>query len=234
MLVSFELGHRSAATVALPALAAFRMPAVAFVVAGLVDTERPYWWQEAEYLAAQGGQARGLSARARAGGGGAVRAAGPGPAAQPGGAAGDLPPAGPGTPQLTSADLLALRGAASSWATTPWATPGWTPATTTRCARRVQGGHLRLARLTGESRGPSPTRTGCSTPGPNRCLRGLGYGSAFLSDGALFDLRGNGGERPDPLRISRLRERRNSRACSTGVLAGWNPAARRLRAAVAV
>jgi peptidoglycan/xylan/chitin deacetylase (PgdA/CDA1 family) len=64
VLLTFEHGHRSVATEVLPLLAARRVPALAFVVAGLVDSDRPYWWDEAEYLVAQGGWARSLSGRA--------------------------------------------------------------------------------------------------------------------------------------------------------------------------
>ncbi|MFD0331181.1 polysaccharide deacetylase family protein [Streptacidiphilus monticola] len=58
VLLTFESGHRSVVTQALPVLTERRLPAVAFVVAELVDTEQPYWWDEAEALVRAGGWAR--------------------------------------------------------------------------------------------------------------------------------------------------------------------------------
>ena len=236
VLVSFELGHRTAATVALPELTAGRVPAVAFVVAGLVDTEQPYWWQEAEYLVAQGGRARGLSARPP-GGVAAALAALPDPDRRrtleelrvtAGRQA-------PGTPQLTSADLLALRGAGVELGNHSLGHARLDSCDDYVVREEVQGGHHRLARLIGEEPRAFAYPDGVFDARVEPLLRGLGYSSAFLSDGALFDLRGVGGGQPDPLRISRLHVNAGtSRGLFDGVLAGWNPTARRLRGAVAV
>ena len=252
VLVSFELGHRSAATTALPALAACGVPAVAFVVAGLVDTEQPYWWHEAEYLIEQGGWARGLSARAPGGGGGAGRGLpGRGRAGAVAAALSALPDPdrrrsleelrvtarrqAPGVPQLTSADLLELRDAGVELGNHSLGHARLDSCDDYVLREEVEGGHHRLARLTGVEPRAFAYPDGAFDGRAEPLLRGLGYSSAFLSDGALFDLRGAGGGRPDPLRISRLQVNAGtSRGLFDGVLSGWNPAARRLRAAVAV
>jgi peptidoglycan/xylan/chitin deacetylase (PgdA/CDA1 family) len=50
VLVTFDDGDRSILDVALPVLERYGVPAVAFVVAGALDTDSPLWWQEAEAL----------------------------------------------------------------------------------------------------------------------------------------------------------------------------------------
>lgn len=58
VLVTFDDGYRSVLTEAAPLLSSYRIPAVAFVVAGLLDSCEPLWWDEAAALARQGGQTR--------------------------------------------------------------------------------------------------------------------------------------------------------------------------------
>ncbi len=60
VLITFDDGDRSIHDVALPLLVERAMPAVAFVVAGLLDTETPFWWDEVRGLIAAGGRADGL------------------------------------------------------------------------------------------------------------------------------------------------------------------------------
>ncbi|MCF2529267.1 polysaccharide deacetylase family protein [Yinghuangia soli] len=60
VLVTFDDGDVSVATEGLPLLAARGIPAVCFVVAGLIGTDTPFWWDEAEYLARHGGRSRRL------------------------------------------------------------------------------------------------------------------------------------------------------------------------------
>jgi peptidoglycan/xylan/chitin deacetylase (PgdA/CDA1 family) len=54
VLVTFDDGDRSVLDVALPLLVEQGIPAVAFVVAGLLDTDEPYWWEEVEALMTAG------------------------------------------------------------------------------------------------------------------------------------------------------------------------------------
>jgi len=54
VLVTFDDGDRSVLDAALPALRSAGIPGVAFVVAGLLDTDDPYWWDEVERLVQAG------------------------------------------------------------------------------------------------------------------------------------------------------------------------------------
>lgn len=234
VLISFEHGHRSAVTTALPVLAARSVPAVAFVVAGLVDTERPYWWQEAEFLVQQGGRARNLSVRDPAGVANALAA---------------LPDpdrrrcleelrvtarrAAPGRPQLTAADLLALRDGGVEIGNHTYGDARLNQCDDYVVREEVVGAHERLTRLTGTEPSAFAHPGGVPDLRAEALLRGLGYRSAFLSDGHLFDLRPTAASRPNPLRISRLQvSGRTTRGLIDAVLAGWSPAVRRLRGTV--
>jgi peptidoglycan/xylan/chitin deacetylase (PgdA/CDA1 family) len=55
LLITFDDGDRTVYDNALPALVARRLPAVAFVVTDLLDTDQPYWWAEVEELVAAAG-----------------------------------------------------------------------------------------------------------------------------------------------------------------------------------
>ncbi len=57
VLITFDDGARSVHDEALPLLRERGLPAAAFVVTGLLDTDEPYWWTEAEALAASEGPA---------------------------------------------------------------------------------------------------------------------------------------------------------------------------------
>lgn len=59
VLVTFDDGDRSVLEKAIPILTERSIPAVAFVVAGLLDTDTPYWWEEAVELLGQGGTSNG-------------------------------------------------------------------------------------------------------------------------------------------------------------------------------
>lgn len=59
-LITFDDGYPSVMDVALPLLRERGMPAVVFVVAGLLDTEQPFWWMEAQDLVARGASLDGV------------------------------------------------------------------------------------------------------------------------------------------------------------------------------
>ncbi len=59
-LVTFDDVDRSVVENALPVLRERGIPAAGFVVAGHLDSEVPFWWEEVEALAARGGQVRGF------------------------------------------------------------------------------------------------------------------------------------------------------------------------------
>jgi peptidoglycan/xylan/chitin deacetylase (PgdA/CDA1 family) len=54
VLVTFDDGDRSVLDVGLPALRSAGIPGVAFVVAGLLDSDEPFWWEEVEGLVRAG------------------------------------------------------------------------------------------------------------------------------------------------------------------------------------
>ncbi|OKJ16093.1 polysaccharide deacetylase family protein [Kitasatospora sp. CB01950] len=56
VLVTFDDGDHTVLTRALPILARLRIPAAAYVITDLVDTDRPYWWTEAAHLVRHGGR----------------------------------------------------------------------------------------------------------------------------------------------------------------------------------
>ena len=64
VLITFDDGDRSVLDVALPLLVARGLPAVAFVVPGLLDSERPHWWVEVDALVRAGASAPGGGGRA--------------------------------------------------------------------------------------------------------------------------------------------------------------------------
>lgn len=66
LLITFDDGHRSVLDAGLPALKERDIPAVLFVVTGLIDSEQPYWWTEVERRSAAGGRARGFTLGGRA------------------------------------------------------------------------------------------------------------------------------------------------------------------------
>lgn len=55
VLITFDDGDRSVFDVAMPMMQSRGIPGVAFVVAGLVDTNQPPWWIEVQSLAKNGG-----------------------------------------------------------------------------------------------------------------------------------------------------------------------------------
>jgi peptidoglycan/xylan/chitin deacetylase (PgdA/CDA1 family) len=57
VLITFDDGERSVLETAAPLLGQRGLPAVAFVVAGLLDTDEPFWWAEVEQLVGRGASA---------------------------------------------------------------------------------------------------------------------------------------------------------------------------------
>jgi peptidoglycan/xylan/chitin deacetylase (PgdA/CDA1 family) len=57
VLITFDDGHRSLLKEGLPLLRERGLPAVAFVIAGLLGTDQPFWWTEVEALLERGGRA---------------------------------------------------------------------------------------------------------------------------------------------------------------------------------
>jgi len=64
VLITFDDGRASVFEHGLPSLLRYGMSAIVFVVAGLVDTDAPYWWEEVEWLVDAGATTRRVSASA--------------------------------------------------------------------------------------------------------------------------------------------------------------------------
>lgn len=60
VLITFDDGDRTVYERALPILRERGVPAVAFVIAGLLGTDTPFWWREVEELLRRGGRVPGL------------------------------------------------------------------------------------------------------------------------------------------------------------------------------
>jgi peptidoglycan/xylan/chitin deacetylase (PgdA/CDA1 family) len=60
VLVTFDDGHRSVLENALPVLTRRGIPAVVFVVAGLIQTTEDFWWSKVQDLVRGGGRVTGL------------------------------------------------------------------------------------------------------------------------------------------------------------------------------
>jgi len=63
LLLTFDDGDRSLVDVVMPMLTDLALPGVAFVIPGLLDSARPFWWDEVEELVRAGGSARGFAGR---------------------------------------------------------------------------------------------------------------------------------------------------------------------------
>jgi peptidoglycan/xylan/chitin deacetylase (PgdA/CDA1 family) len=64
VLITFDDADRSLVEHGIPILARHRMSATAFVVAGLLDSDTPFWWDEAAALVDLGGSVAGLDTAA--------------------------------------------------------------------------------------------------------------------------------------------------------------------------
>lgn len=66
VLITFDDGHRSVLDNAVPELTVRGIPAVAFLIAGSLDGEEPFWWVEVEQLVAAGARVGGVPAAVEA------------------------------------------------------------------------------------------------------------------------------------------------------------------------
>ncbi|MEV8093079.1 polysaccharide deacetylase family protein [Kitasatospora sp. NPDC085879] len=227
VLVTFDDGDRSLLTHGLPVLARHGIPAAAFVIAGLIGGDRPFWWSEAAFLVGHGGTADGLppgtapdaavrllkrlpdgERRRRLEG---LRSTAAAPA--------------PRQPQLSPEDLRTLRDAGVAIGNHTVDHPCLDTCTREESAEQVERAHHLLAGWLGEEPTSFAYPNGNPDPHAERALAGLDYRTAFL-----FDHRHDRRLPRQPLRISRLRVN----ACTTPhrfdtILSGLHPAVHRLR-----
>ncbi len=201
VLITFDDGHRSVVDVAMPMLVERGLPAVVFVVAGLVGSDRPFWWSEVVELASHGGTVTGLPPVAPPD---VVRALKRMPDERRLAAVEELRrtavTAAPPMRQLTSAELLALESSGIAVGNHTWSHP-----CLGRCSDRVCRSELETShRMLTEALGHEPRAF--AYPDGDRDVRAatilgeLGYEAAFLFDHRLSSLHPS-----DPFAISRLR-----------------------------
>jgi peptidoglycan/xylan/chitin deacetylase (PgdA/CDA1 family) len=194
VLITFDDGHRSVLEAGLPLLRERGLPAVAFVVAGLLDTDEPFWWVEAERLLAAGGLAptalvRRLKAlpdaerlRAIA----ELRETAPAPA--------------PRTPQLRREELPQLESAGIAVENHTWSHPCLPRCDDAKATAEALDAHRVLRDALGREPRAFAYPNGDWDARTERALADAGYAAAFL-----FDHRVNGPAPGHPLRLSRVR-----------------------------
>jgi peptidoglycan/xylan/chitin deacetylase (PgdA/CDA1 family) len=199
VLVTFDDPDRKVLTHALPELVARRVPATAFVIAELVGTEQPFWWQEAAFLSRHGGRARSLPTDRPAELLARLRAL-PDPDRRR--SLQELRVSAkrrhPGQDQLGPDDLRRLRGANISIGNHTLGHPCLSRCDDATVHSEVVGAHLALTRWLGEEPSVFAYPDGGFDQRAEAALRQLGYRLGFLSDHQLGPcLPGH------PLRISR-------------------------------
>ncbi|WP_328907691.1 polysaccharide deacetylase family protein [Streptomyces sp. NBC_00234] len=222
VLVTFDDGDPSVLEHGLPLLTERGIPAVCFVIAGLIGTDEPFWWDELEHLLAHGGTYRGLS-----------RDIPPHAAAY---ALKQLPDAqrlhsfaelrktasvtAPRRRQLTAADLRTLEAGGVTIGSHTLTHPCLDRCDETTVLDEVHESHRLLTAHLGHAPTAFAYPNGDFDARADAVLRELGYRSGFLYDHALSDPAAQ-----HPLRLSRLRvSTRTSPARFATVLSGLQPA----------
>lgn len=201
VLVTFDDGDPSLVSTAAPILARWGVPAVAFVVTGVLESVQPLWWQEVRLLVERGARARELESvpldhyvttlkrfpdeeRKRIIG--TMRAAVPGPA--------------PAVPQLTAADLGALVGAGFEIGNHTHTHPILDRCDDDTVAREIGSAHEILCEVLGAAPRLFAYPNGNWDSRAARSLQRYDYDAAFVFDHrvARMPIR-------DPFRVSRLR-----------------------------
>lgn len=186
VLVTFDDGHRSVLDAGLPLLRERGVPGVAFVVAGLVDSDRPYWWTEVIQLAERGGhtgEAQGVSPQDL------VRALKRVPDGRRRAALEELrgsasEPADPSA-QLSAVDLKSLESGGVTIGNHTWSHPCLSRCTDEACRSEIEESHRVLSNLLGHEPTAFAYPDGDRDPRAAAILRDLGYRAAFLFDHRL-------------------------------------------------
>jgi peptidoglycan/xylan/chitin deacetylase (PgdA/CDA1 family) len=201
LLVTFDDGHRSVLDVAMPLLRDRGIPAVAFVIAGLVDTKQPFWWSEVIDLATQGGFVRGMPQLTPQD---LVRALKRLPNDDRIDAIDQLRVtarlAAAPAPQLTAEDLRVLEASGIVVGNHTWSHPCLAQCTNEVRRREIERSHQRLTSMLGHPPVAFAYPDGGYDPLVAKVLKELGYRAAFL-----FDHRLSSPHPDDPFAVSRLR-----------------------------
>jgi peptidoglycan/xylan/chitin deacetylase (PgdA/CDA1 family) len=201
VLVTFDDGHRSLLDAGLPLLRERGIPAVAFVVAGLLDTQTPFWWAEVEQLLGRGGRVgthdglppSALVARLKAAPD-ADRLAAIEQLRRT--ASAPAPPA----PQLRRDELPLLEAAGVAVENHTWSHPCLPRCDDRKAAAEADDAHHALLEALGRAPRAFAYPNGDWDQRTERALAAAGYAVAFL-----FDHRVNPAMPRHPLRLSRVR-----------------------------
>ena len=224
-LVTFDDGDRSVLQVALPMLVERQIPALAFVISGLIGTDEPFWWDEVDELTRAGAQIPELPPHPEAAIGVLKKMPDRRRAALIATLRSQRSELSLTREQLTWSDLqqLVSRGV-------DVASHGLTHAILPQCAdevveKEVVEAHQRLSQALGEPPLAFAYPGGEWDPRAERLLRTLGYEAAFLFDHRMTPVPSR-----DPLRLSRLRVGASDSVNRLRIVnSGLHPAVHRLR-----
>ena len=218
VLITFDDGRRSVIERGLPLLRRYATPALVFVVAGHIDSDKPLWWDELEWLTRAHSPARAASLKA-----------------QLKRAPNDIRLAvlkdlrsrvatSLRTPQLTRADLLELQSSGVEIGNHTLTHPILPNCSIEKATEEIVRSHELLTKLLGRSPVSFAYPYGARDPRIEALLADLGYRLVFT-----FDHRVN----PAPLnpcRVSRLRvDSSTSLSRFAVILSGLHPAIHALR-----
>ena len=223
VMLTFDDADRTLVDVALPLLRERSLPAVAFVVADLVDTDRPFWWAEVTRLLAAGARASGLPADPAE----AVRALKTLPDEQRRRVIRSLRETGPPVQmaQLRREELTDLESAGVAVGNHTLTHPCLSRCVEDVLRHEIVAAHDALIQTTGHDPTAFAYPDGDRDRRAEPMLRELGYRSAFL-----FDHRINYLPLRDPLSISRVRIDADASLDRLRIVtSGLHPAVLRLR-----
>jgi peptidoglycan/xylan/chitin deacetylase (PgdA/CDA1 family) len=220
VLITFDDGHRSVLEVGLPLLRERGLPAVAFVVTGLLDSDHPFWWDEVEQLLAAGGSSDhvvGLS------GPEAVKALKRMPDATRLAVIDDLrtTAAGPAARRahLRSGELAALESGGVAIASHTVTHPMLPACSADKVRHELERSRAQLQQILGRTPSALAYPNGTTDEHVTAAARDAGYELAFL-----FDHRLNSTPIVEPMRISRVRVNSTTpMARFEGILSGLHP-----------
>jgi peptidoglycan/xylan/chitin deacetylase (PgdA/CDA1 family) len=226
VLLSFDDGDKSLIDIVLPLFREHGIPGIAFVIAGLLESNQVPWWSDVEGLLASGGTSPSIRESNPAF---AIRALKKMPEVDRQAAVKELRASASTmtapADQLTEADLRTLEAGGIAIGNHTSTHPCLTRCTTARVETEIREAHAKLESSLGHPPTAFAYPNGDWDPRAERVLEELGYEAAFL-----FDHRTSPRRIADPLRISRLRVDSSTTIDRFRmIVSGLHPALHRLR-----
>jgi len=226
LLLTFDDGDRSLIEVVMPTLSDLGLPGVAFVIPGLLDSAKPFWWDEVEELVRAGGLPRGFEDRRPGELVSVLKRLPTGERVRVIDELRRVSPVSPApTPQLARDELRSLERAGIEIGNHTHTHVSLVRSSRREAEDEIVRAHDVLATALGHPPRAFAYPNGDWDPTAEAVVRDLGYPTAFL-----FDHRTQPVPLREPLRISRLRV-----GDTTGmdrlriILSGLHPAVHRLR-----